>query len=120
MQDETDSGSDGSLVPDGRSSDDAEPELHQVPAFHDPGAAHSDQHDEAASDCDDACDSDDSDLHGEAGNCEGTSDDGNPLIDYPTCANYHCNRPSNPPGVPGALCCPRMPAFPSLDAHHLV
>ena len=81
--------------------------------------AHSDhmlQHDEDTSDCDDTCDNDDSDLHGEADSCVGTSDNGNPLIDYPTCANCHCNRPSSPPGVPGALCCPRCQPI-SHSAH---
>ena len=107
IRDDTDSESDGSLVPDGRSSDDAELELHQVPAFHHPGPAHSDQHDEDASDCDDACGRGDSDLHGETDSCVGASDDGNPLIDYPTCANYNCNRPSSRPDVTGALCCTR-------------
>ena len=80
MQDDTDSESDGSLVPDDRSSGDAGPELHQVPAFHDPGTAHSDQLDGEASDKDDARDSDDSDLRGETDSCADTSDDGNPLI----------------------------------------
>ena len=54
-----------------------------------------------------ACDSDDSDLRGETDSCADTSDDGNPLINYPTCANYNCNRPSSRPDAPGALCCPR-------------
>ena len=107
MQDETDSESDGSLVPDNWSSDDAAPEPHQVPTFHDPGTAHSDQLDGEASDCEGACGSDDSDLRSETDSCADTSDDGNPLINYPTCTNYNCNRPSSRPDAPGALCCPR-------------
>ena len=112
MQDETDSESDGSLVPDNWSSDDATPEPHQFPTFHDPGTAHSDQLDEEASDCEGACGSDDSDLRSETDGCADTSDDGNPRINYPTCANYNCNRPSNRPDAPGALCCPRCQPVP--------
>ena len=101
IRDGTDSESDGSLVPDGQSLDDAEP---------DPGPI-STPDDGEASACGDACD-DDSDLHNEADSCADTSDDGNPLIDYPTCANYNCNRPSNRPDVPGALCCSRCQPIP--------
>ena len=104
MQDDTDSESGGSLVPGDWSSGDAAPGPHQVPAFHDPGTAHSGQLDGEASDCDGARDSDDSDLRGDTDSCADPSDDDNPLIDYPTCANYNCNRPSSRPEVPGALC----------------
>ena len=107
IRDGTDSESDGSLVPDDQSLDDAEPDppvpLDDLSALRQP--------DGEASACDDACD-DDSDLHNEADSCADTSDDGNPLIDYPTCANYNCNRPSNRPDVPGALCCSRCQPIP--------
>ena len=66
------------------------------------------QHDGEASACNDARDNG-IDLHDEVDSCTDASDDDNPLIDYPTCANYNCNRPSNRPGIPGALCCPRCP-----------
>ena len=114
IQDGTDSESDGSLVPDGQSSDDAEPEPGPISALDDLEPMHSGhvlQSDGEASACDDACDNG-SDLHNEADSCADTSDDGNPLIDYPTCANYNCNRPSNRPDVPGALCCSRCQPIP--------
>ena len=114
IRDGTDSESDGSLVPDGQSFDDAEPEPGPISTLDDLQPMHSGhvlRSDGEASACGDACDNG-SDLHNEADSCADTSDDGNPLIDYPTCANYNCNRPSNRPDVPGALCCSRCQPIP--------
>ena len=72
---------------------------------------HMSQRDEEDSTGHDTCNNDD-DLHDETDSCADMSDGGNPLIDYPTCANYNCNRPSNQPGVTGALCCHQCQPIP--------
>ena len=115
IRDDTDSESDDSLVPDDSSSADATPAPQQPPIPHSPddsGTAPSDRPHEETSDSEGAYGTDDSDWRSGIDTCDDASNEGNPLVDYPTCAHYNCNRPSDRPDTPGALCCLRCQPVP--------